>query len=270
MRRKHFKLFLSDKSWVILPYLVTACTGGFIGQKKSHMSETTKNCMFIHRTVSWLHGNCCMRYKPLIELNRKWPLIYRIIESFKLEILWSGCHWPFWPQTPSWLMFSCVDRDWQVLSYWPASQPLFSQPVVLHTVVVTQGQEPALCFFEPHTVVLDPLIQTVQIPLKDLPPLQQMNIPAQLSVICKVPKGALDPIIHTIDKNIEQGWPQYWVMGAQFVTGHWLDVAPFTTILWVQPPSQFLIQLRRHVAMKLFQKNIEGVSAKGFANIWVE
>lgn len=63
-------------------------------------------------------------------------------------------------------------------------------------------------------------MQPVQIPLKDLPPLQQTNIPTQLSVICKVSKGALDPITHTIDKNIEQGWHQYWVMGTQFVTGY--------------------------------------------------
>lgn len=74
--------------------------------------------------------------------------------------------------------------------------------------VVTEGQDLALYLFEPHTIVLDPLIQPIQIPLQDLPPLQQMNIPAQLSVICKLTKDALNPLIQTIDKNIEQGLPQ--------------------------------------------------------------
>lgn len=110
-----------------------------------------------------------------------------------------------------------VNQHWQVLFYWPASQPLFPQPVV---VVVAQGQDPALCLSEPHTIVLEPLIQPVQIPVQDLPLLQQMNIPAQLGDICKLTKGACDPLIQSIGKNIKQGWPQSWVLGTQLVTGH--------------------------------------------------
>lgn len=79
MRRKHFKLFflVTNLALVTLPYMVIAATGGFISQRKPGpticVPETTKNCMFILRTISWLPDNCCMRYKLLIELKRKWP-----------------------------------------------------------------------------------------------------------------------------------------------------------------------------------------------------
>ena len=47
-------------------------------------------------------------------------------------------------------------------------------------------------------------MQPVQIPLQSLPALQQINIPTQLSVLCKEAEGALDPLILTIDNDIKQ------------------------------------------------------------------
>ncbi|PKU46841.1 hypothetical protein llap_2814 [Limosa lapponica baueri] len=48
----------------------------------------------------------------------------------------------------------------QVLFHQAAFQPLFPKPVVLHGVVVTQVQDPALGFGEPHTIGL--MLERVQ------------------------------------------------------------------------------------------------------------
>jgi len=55
---------------------------------------------------------------------------------------------------------------------------------------------------------LSPLIQPVQILLWSLLTLKQINIAAQLGVICKLTEGALNPLIRVIDKDITQNWPQ--------------------------------------------------------------
>ncbi|KAK4825213.1 hypothetical protein QYF61_025141 [Mycteria americana] len=102
-----------------------------------------------------------------------------------------------------------IDQYPQVLLCWAAFQPLFPKPVVLHGVVVTQVQDPALGLVKPHTIDLGPSIQPVQVPLQSLPTLKQINTPTQLGVICKLTEGALDPLIQIIDKDIKQDWPQY-------------------------------------------------------------
>ncbi|KAK4828716.1 hypothetical protein QYF61_000554 [Mycteria americana] len=84
-----------------------------------------------------------------------------------------------------------------------AFQPLFPKPVALHGVVVAQVQDLALGLVEPHTIVLGPSIQPVQVPLQSLPTLKQINAPAQLGVVCKRTQGAPDPLIQTIDKDIK-------------------------------------------------------------------
>jgi len=70
-------------------------------------------------------------------------------------------------------------------------------------------QDPALGLVELHTVGLGPSIQPVQIPLQSLPTLEQINTAAQLGVICKLAKGALNFRAQIIDKDIKQNWPQY-------------------------------------------------------------
>ncbi|KAK4816832.1 LOW QUALITY PROTEIN: hypothetical protein QYF61_023896 [Mycteria americana] len=106
-----------------------------------------------------------------------------------------------------------VNKHPQVLLCWAAFQPLFPKPVALHGVAVAQVQDLALGPVEPHTIDLGPLIQPVQVPLQSLPPLQQINTPTQLGVICKVTEGALDPFVQIIDKDIKQDWPQHRALG---------------------------------------------------------
>ncbi|KAK4816497.1 hypothetical protein QYF61_017458 [Mycteria americana] len=106
-----------------------------------------------------------------------------------------------------------VNQHSQVLLCWAAFQPLFPKPVALHGVVVTQVQDLALGLVEPHTIGPSPSIQPVQVPLQSLPPLKQINTPAQLGVICKLTEGALDPFVQIIDKDINQNWPQHRALG---------------------------------------------------------
>ncbi|KAK4810660.1 hypothetical protein QYF61_007460 [Mycteria americana] len=97
-----------------------------------------------------------------------------------------------------------VHQHPQVLLCQAAFQPLFPKPVVLHGVVVAQVQDLALGLVEPHTIGPSSLIQPVQVPLQSLPPLKQINTPAQLGVVCKLTGGALDHFIQIIDKDIKQ------------------------------------------------------------------
>ncbi|KAK4831827.1 LOW QUALITY PROTEIN: hypothetical protein QYF61_019350 [Mycteria americana] len=98
---------------------------------------------------------------------------------------------------------AAVDQHPQVLFCLAAFQPLFPKPVALHGVAVAQVQDLALGLVKPHTIDLGPSIQP------SLPPLQQINTPAQLGVICKLTEGALDPFIQIIDKDVKQNWPQH-------------------------------------------------------------
>ncbi|KAK4816402.1 hypothetical protein QYF61_016719 [Mycteria americana] len=100
-----------------------------------------------------------------------------------------------------------VNQHPQVLFRQAAFQPLFPKPVALHGVVVTQVRDPTLGLVKPHTIGLVPSIQPVQIPLYNLPTLEQIDTPAQLGVICRLTEGALNPLIQTIDKDIKD-WTQ--------------------------------------------------------------
>ncbi|KAK4825928.1 hypothetical protein QYF61_003423 [Mycteria americana] len=96
-----------------------------------------------------------------------------------------------------------VDQHPQVLFCQAAFQPLFPKPVVLHGVAVAQVQDLALGLVKPHTIDLGPSIQ----------PVQQINTPTQLGVICKLTEGVLDPFVQIIDKDIKQNWPQHRALG---------------------------------------------------------
>ncbi|KAK4829578.1 hypothetical protein QYF61_005678 [Mycteria americana] len=106
-----------------------------------------------------------------------------------------------------------VNQHPQVLLCQAAFQPLFPKPAALHGVAVTQVQDPALGLVKPHTIDLGPSTQPVQVPLQSLPTLQQINTPAQLGVVCKLTEGALDPLVHIIDKDVKQNWPQHRALG---------------------------------------------------------
>ncbi|KAK4823315.1 hypothetical protein QYF61_000917 [Mycteria americana] len=106
-----------------------------------------------------------------------------------------------------------VSQHPQVLFRQAAFQPLFPKPVALHGVVVTQVQDLALGLVKPHTTGLSPSIQPVRVPLQSLPTPEQIDTPAQFVVICKIPEGALNPLIQIIDKDIKQDWPQHRALG---------------------------------------------------------
>ncbi|KAK4832559.1 hypothetical protein QYF61_024059 [Mycteria americana] len=106
-----------------------------------------------------------------------------------------------------------VHQHPQVLFCRAAFQPLFPKPVAFHGVAVAQVQDPTLSLVEPQAIGLSPSIQPVQIPLQSLPTLKQINTPAQLSVLCKLTEGALDPLVQIIDKDIKQDWPQHRALG---------------------------------------------------------
>ncbi|KAJ7403042.1 integral membrane protein dgcr2 idd [Pitangus sulphuratus] len=97
-----------------------------------------------------------------------------------------------------------TDQHPQVVFHWASFQLLFLQPVVMHGVAVMQGQDLALHLVEPFTVDPEQFIQSVQIPLQNLPTLQQINTPIQLGVICKLTEGALNCLDQTTDKDIKE------------------------------------------------------------------
>ncbi|KAK4818284.1 hypothetical protein QYF61_010426 [Mycteria americana] len=108
---------------------------------------------------------------------------------------------------------AAVNQHPQVLLCQAAFQPLFPKPVALHGVAVAQVQDLALGLVKPHTIHPSPSIQPVQVPLQSLPTLQQINIPTQLGVVCKLTESALDPFIQIIDKDVKQNWPQHRALG---------------------------------------------------------
>ncbi|KAJ7401351.1 hypothetical protein BTVI_96985 [Pitangus sulphuratus] len=102
-----------------------------------------------------------------------------------------------WEET--WFM-NAVDQHPQILFCWSTFQALFSQPIEMHGIVVTQVQDSTLGFVEPLIVCLGPSRQLVQIP----PTFQQISTPTQLGYLYKLTKLALHPLIQIIDKDIKQ------------------------------------------------------------------
>ena len=107
MRRKGFKHFflVADLALVSVPYMAIAATGGSSSQKRPaptiFMPEATKNFVFMLRTLSWLPGNCHMRYKPLTALNRKWPLTLLSQRQNSLQLKAGPSHLQYIPPSPS-------------------------------------------------------------------------------------------------------------------------------------------------------------------------
>ncbi|KAK4827864.1 hypothetical protein QYF61_022014 [Mycteria americana] len=167
-----------------------------------------------------------------------------------------------------------VNQHPQVLLCWAAFQPLFPKPVAMHEVVVTQVQDPALGLVEPHTIGLGPSIQPLQVPLQSLPPLKQINAPAQLDVICKLTEGALDPFVQIIDKDIKQNWPQHRALGNTTCdrppTGvnsiHHHSLGPAIQPVLYPAKSAPIPAMSR----QFLQENAVGDSVKGFTKVQVD
>ena len=88
---------------------------------------------------------------------------------------------------------------------------------------------------------MGPFLKLVQVPLDGIPSFCCINCTTQLSVICKLAEGALDPIIYVTDKDIKQYWSQdralrntthHWpLLGCRASNHHFLGVA-FKPILY--------------------------------------
>ena len=55
---------------------------------------------------------------------------------------------------------------------------------------------------------MDPLLQTVQVPLDGFPFFQYIDCITQLGVICKLAEGALDATVYIIDEDVDFSPPQ--------------------------------------------------------------
>ncbi|KAK4815796.1 hypothetical protein QYF61_007236 [Mycteria americana] len=166
---------------------------------------------------------------------------------------------------------AAVNQHSQVILSRAALQPLFPKPVALHGIAVAQVQDLALGLVKPHTIDLGPSIQPVQVPLQSLPPLQQINTPTQLGVICKLTESTLDPSVQIIDKDVKQNWPQHRALGntacVQPPTGvnsiHHHSLGPaIQPVLY--PAKRAPVQA---VSSQFLQENAVGNHVKGFTEV---
>ncbi|RMC15281.1 hypothetical protein DUI87_07470 [Hirundo rustica rustica] len=139
-----------------------------------------------------------------------------------------------------WLMFSCWHQYPQVPFLLGTVQPHRPQPITLQGVIVAKVQELALGLIKLHLIGLCPSIQWFQVSLQSPPTFQEINTFSQLSVICKFTNERLHTLIHVINKNTEQNWPQHRPLGD--TTGDWMQHC--SPPLWAWPSSQFLTQHR--------------------------
>ncbi|RMC19616.1 hypothetical protein DUI87_03176 [Hirundo rustica rustica] len=109
-----------------------------------------------------------------------------------------------------WLMFNqLLTSTPQVPFLLGTVQPYCPQPIMLKGVIVAKVQDSAIGLIKLHLVRLCPSIQPFQISLQSHPTFQQIDTRSQLSVIRKFTNQRLNSLIHVINKNIEQNWPQH-------------------------------------------------------------
>ncbi|RMC05423.1 hypothetical protein DUI87_18615 [Hirundo rustica rustica] len=118
-----------------------------------------------------------------------------------------------------WLMFSCCRPVPPGPFLLGTVQPHCPQPITLQGVIVAKVQDSALGLIKLHLVRLCPYIQLSQISLQSHPIFQQIDTCSQLSVMCKFTNEGLNSLIHVINKNIEQNWPQHRPL--RDTTGDW-------------------------------------------------
>ncbi|RMC19694.1 hypothetical protein DUI87_03258 [Hirundo rustica rustica] len=112
-----------------------------------------------------------------------------------------------------------VDQYPQVPFLLGTVQPHRPQPIMLKGVIVAKVQDLALGLIKLHLVRLCPSIQPFQISLQSHPTFQQIDTRSQLSVIHKFTNERFNTLIHVINKNIEQNWPQHRPL--RDTTGDW-------------------------------------------------
>ncbi|KAK4828028.1 hypothetical protein QYF61_022805 [Mycteria americana] len=107
--------------------------------------------------------------------------------------------------------------------------------------------------------------------LQSLPTLKQINTPAQLGVVCKLTKGALDPLVQIIDEVFKQNWPQHRALGnttcdrlpTGFNSIHHNSLGPAIQPVFY-PAKNMPIQA---MSSQFLQENAVGDSVKGFTKV---
>ncbi|TRZ21716.1 hypothetical protein HGM15179_005385 [Zosterops borbonicus] len=113
-----------------------------------------------------------------------------------------------------WLMFSCCHQCPQVPFCLGTVQPHHPQPITLQGIIVAKVQDSTLGLIKLCPTGLCPSIhpsiqQTFQVSLQNPPIFQVVYTRSQLSVICKFTNERFNTLIHVINENIEQSWPQH-------------------------------------------------------------
>jgi len=83
-----------------------------------------------------------------------------------------------------------------------ALHPITPQPVWILGAALTQMQDLALGFAEPHEVQTGPTVQLVQVPLDAIPSFWHVSCTTQLGIICRLAEGALNLPVYVIDEDI--------------------------------------------------------------------
>ncbi|RMC09948.1 hypothetical protein DUI87_12735 [Hirundo rustica rustica] len=114
----------------------------------------------------------------------------------------------------------------------------------------------------------------IQVSLQSHPTFQQIDTCSQLSVICKFINERLNTLIHVINKNIEQNWPQHRPL--RDTTGAWLPAGCSTIHCHslgpaIQPvPNSAKSAPVQAMGCQLIQEYAVGDSVKGLAEIQID
>ena len=88
-----------------------------------------------------------------------------------------------------------------------ALSPFIPQLILLVDVALTEVQDLALVFVEPHEFLLGPLLS--RFPWMASCPSGASTAPPQLGIISKLAEGALNPTVNVTDEDIEEYQSQY-------------------------------------------------------------
>ncbi|RMC21667.1 hypothetical protein DUI87_02535 [Hirundo rustica rustica] len=169
---------------------------------------------------------------------------------------------------------SAVDQHPQVPFYLATVQPHHLQPITLQGVIVDKMQDSGLGLTIRQLIGLCPSTQLFQVSLQTPTTFQQIDICSQLSVICKFTNDRLNTLIHIINKNIEQNWPQHRPL--RNTTGDWPPAGCSTAHHHslgpaIQPvPNPAKSAPVQAMGCQLIQEYAVGDSVKGLAEIQID
>ena len=92
----------------------------------------------------------------------------------------------------------------QVVFCKAALNPFIPQLALVMEVALTQVQDLAFGFVEPHEIHLGPLLKPVQVPLDGIPSFSFAGYTPQLGVLSKLTEGAHDLTVSVTDEDIKE------------------------------------------------------------------